>query len=92
MYDALTFLVSKVTLCFFDGFESRSAGGGARPAPKAEAGGPGMKELGVPEKEQVLYSVRWVQASGKKGQEAAKKGRREFTKAHRVFVEVRSCG
>lgn len=72
----------KVTLAFFDGFESRSAGGGSRPAPKAADGGPGgARELGVPEKEQVLYSVRWVQASAGKAQAAAKKTtRREFTK------------
>jgi len=72
----------KVTLAFFDAFESRSAGGG-KPPPKAEAGkGPGGLALGAPEKEPVLYSVRWVQASaGKSGASPGpKKGRREFTK------------
>ena len=72
----------KVTLAFFDGFESRSAGGGQRPAPKAAAaaGGGGVASLGIPEKEQVLYSVRWVQASTSKKAEPGKKTRREFTK------------
>eukprot|EP00933_Yihiella_yeosuensis_P028615 TRINITY_DN22450_c0_g1_i2.p1 TRINITY_DN22450_c0_g1~~TRINITY_DN22450_c0_g1_i2.p1 ORF type:complete len:938 (+),score=323.95 TRINITY_DN22450_c0_g1_i2:103-2916(+) len=78
---------SKVTLAFFDGFESRSAGG-PKPAPAAAGGGtagPGFSkglEDFKPEKEQVLYSVRWVQASaGKAGANAGQKvGKREFTK------------
>jgi len=72
----------KVTLAFFDGFESRAAGGGQRPAPKAAAGGDGdMKGIGfTPEKEQVLYSVRWVQASAKSAPAKKVGGRREFAK------------
>ncbi|CAE7214843.1 tetA [Symbiodinium natans] len=75
----------KVTLAFFDAFESRAAGGGKAPPKAAAAGGPGGGglALGAPEKEPVLYSVRWVQASaGKSGAAggAPKKGRREFTK------------
>ncbi|CAE7873596.1 TTC28 [Symbiodinium sp. KB8] len=86
----------KVTLAFFDAFESRSAGGG-KPPPKAEAGskGPGGLALGAPEKEPVLYSVRWVQASaGKSGASPGpKKGRREFTKEEdKRLVSTASLG
>eukprot|EP00933_Yihiella_yeosuensis_P072885 TRINITY_DN81436_c0_g1_i1.p1 TRINITY_DN81436_c0_g1~~TRINITY_DN81436_c0_g1_i1.p1 ORF type:complete len:562 (+),score=189.22 TRINITY_DN81436_c0_g1_i1:144-1688(+) len=77
---------SKITLAFFDGFESRSAGG-QKPAPKASedaASGPfakGFPEVG--EKEQVLYSVRWVQASAGKAGSAnntKKASKKDFTK------------
>ncbi|CAE8679829.1 unnamed protein product [Polarella glacialis] len=81
---------TKITLAFFEGFESRSAGGGSRPAPKAPeaAGGfskgfqDGIDKFGAPQKEQVLYSVRWVQASAGRGAAAGPKkvGKREFAK------------
>ena len=41
-----------------------------------------MQQAMAPSQEQVLYSVRWVQAAaGKKAESGAKKTRREFTKA-----------
>eukprot|EP00445_Apocalathium_hangoei_P001181 CAMPEP_0203859144 /NCGR_PEP_ID=MMETSP0359-20131031/11674_1 /ASSEMBLY_ACC=CAM_ASM_000338 /TAXON_ID=268821 /ORGANISM="Scrippsiella Hangoei, Strain SHTV-5" /LENGTH=119 /DNA_ID=CAMNT_0050776003 /DNA_START=75 /DNA_END=434 /DNA_ORIENTATION=+ len=54
----------KDTLTFFEGFESRSAGGGRAP-PKGPHGGLALGAGG--EKQQVLYSVRWVQAPKDKG-------------------------
>mmetsp|Transcript_53991 Transcript_53991/g.73985 ORF Transcript_53991/g.73985 Transcript_53991/m.73985 type:complete len:109 (+) Transcript_53991:101-427(+) len=50
---------------FFDGFESRSAGGGRPRAPRPGEAGAG------PQKTQVLYSVRYVQAPKDKGSSAA---------------------
>mmetsp|Transcript_109569 Transcript_109569/g.304816 ORF Transcript_109569/g.304816 Transcript_109569/m.304816 type:complete len:115 (-) Transcript_109569:133-477(-) len=49
---------NKQTITFFEGFESRAAGGPRKPAAAA-----GQAALGGPgDKTQVLYSVRWVQA------------------------------
>lgn len=78
---------SKLTLAFFDGFESRAAGAGARPDKGGKDKG-GLKDSlesghGYPQKEQVLYSVRWVQASqGKSGAglQPRRGGNREFIK------------
>mmetsp|Transcript_130541 Transcript_130541/g.325682 ORF Transcript_130541/g.325682 Transcript_130541/m.325682 type:complete len:115 (-) Transcript_130541:135-479(-) len=50
--------VKKEVLTFFEGFESRAAGGGKKPP---AAGAAGALE-GPSKPSEVLYSVRWVQA------------------------------
>jgi len=88
---------SKTILCVFEGFESRQAGkaptrpGGAK-GPKGAAGGAfssgfedDMGKRGALQREQVLYSVRWVQCSQgpRSGSPPGSKrtgARREFTK------------
>eukprot|EP00972_Heterocapsa_arctica_P079409 11703320-Heterocapsa_arctica.AAC.1 len=57
--------INKKPFVFFDGFESRSAGGGRPRAPR-----PGEAGAGGPQKTQVLYSVRYVQAPKDKGSSA----------------------
>mmetsp|Transcript_60617 Transcript_60617/g.128380 ORF Transcript_60617/g.128380 Transcript_60617/m.128380 type:complete len:115 (+) Transcript_60617:143-487(+) len=68
----------KETLTFFEGFESRSAGGGRAAAKTAETAG---SALTAAEKQQVLYSVRWVQApKDKEGTVAPRPKAGEVTK------------
>lgn len=98
---------SKTILCVFEGFETRQAGkapsrpnkGGAAAGGGAFSGGfeDDMNKRGGPQREQVLYSVRWVQCAqpranspprGSSPPGSKRSGRREFTKEEDKQVKL----
>lgn len=88
---------TKTTLAIFEGFETRQAGKApSRPAGKPGApGGPFSSQFEdgmgrAPQREQVLYSVRWIQCAAGRGTSpsGSRRGGREFTKLEDKRITV----
>lgn len=91
---------TKTTLAIFEGFETRQAGKAPRPAGARGGSAPGgtfssqfedgIEKRGAPQREQVLYSVRWVQCAAGRGTSpsGSRRGGREFTKVEDKRITV----